>query len=209
MKRVIFITLVLLSLSTLSATCTNIPDCLKLAEKLKNTNYVSLTKLPSDKVNLDSIDLNASNIDFYVTLILNQKGFTRTFHKDQNQYNVISARDVRYSPTFYYEDVSKVPSDYDYAMALVPLSHASAKQVVRSFRPFMSRYGRIMPLENTSSILIQDTGLNIKRLVKLIRKIDIKPADLTKEQRKTRNEEKKFHRKLRLLQAKACSEKKS
>lgn len=206
MKRVIFITLTLLSFSTLSATCTNIPDCLKLAEKLKNTSYVSLTKLPSDKVDLESIDLNANNIDFYVTLILNQKGFTRTFHKEQNQYNVISARDVRYSPSFYYDDHTKVPADYDYAMALVPLTNISAKLVVRSFRPFMSRYGRIMPLENTRSILIQDTGLNIIRLVKLIKKVDIKPANLTKEQRRARDDEKKFNRKLRLLQAKACSE---
>jgi len=102
--------------------------------------------------------------------VLSANGFSLT--KSGAFYKVVNNRDIRYTPTKVYTG-NYTPDTDNYVMRILPLKNISAKEVVRSFRPFMSRYGRIMPLEQTNTILIQDTGSNINRLVRLIKFTDV------------------------------------
>lgn len=105
----------------------------------------------------------------YLT-VLSNNGFTLV--KSGAFYKIVNNRDIRYTPTKVYTG-NYTPDTDNYAMRILPLKNIDAKEVVRSFRPFMSRYGRIMPLEQTNTILIQDTGSNINRLVRLIKFTDV------------------------------------
>lgn len=105
----------------------------------------------------------------YLT-VLSNNGFTLV--KSGAFYKIVNNRDIRYTPTKVYTG-NYTPNTDNYAMRILPLKNIDAKEVVRSFRPFMSRYGRIMPLEQTNTILIQDTGSNINRLVSLIKFTDV------------------------------------
>lgn len=203
------ITLTLVSITSMAATCDNIQNCIKLASKLTNTGYTNMINNGgmAHKVNMIGINLTADNIDFYLSQNLNAAGFTRIYHAEQKQYIVISARDVRYNPVKQYAHGEELPHTYDYVSALIKLKSTPPKSVVRTFRPFMSRYGRIMPLENNKTILIQDTAMNIKRLKALIEKTDIPEIKLSNEEKKRRKEQLKHRRKLDLIRAGSCNKK--
>jgi general secretion pathway protein D len=58
-------------------------------------------------------------------------------------------------------------------MQIIPLKHVNSREVANSFRPFMSRYGRIIEIKQTNTVIVQETGTHINRLMKLIKFIDI------------------------------------
>lgn len=101
-------------------------------------------------------------------------------------YKIVNTRDIRYVPTKIYTG-SYTPSTENYAMRILPLKHITASEVTRSFRPFMSRYGRILDIRQTNTIIIQDTGDNINRLVRLIQFVDVPGHEETLQIIKVRN----------------------
>lgn len=101
---------------------------------------------------------------------LNMAGYTLV--KAGAFYKIINARDVRYVPTKIYTG-AYTPEIESHIMKVMALKFVDASEISRNFRPFMSRYGRIIDLKQTNTIIISDTGANIARLVKLIKFIDV------------------------------------
>lgn len=87
-------------------------------------------------------------------------------------YKIINARDVRYVPTKIYTGVY-TPETEAHIMKVMALKNVNVSEITRNFRPFMSRYGRIIDIKQTNTIIISDTGANIARLEKLIKFIDV------------------------------------
>ncbi len=87
-------------------------------------------------------------------------------------YKVINARDIRYTPTKIYTG-NYTPDTENYLMRVISLKHVSAAEIARNFRPFMSRYGRLIDIKQTNTIIIADTGSNINRLAKMVKFLDI------------------------------------
>lgn len=101
---------------------------------------------------------------------LNLNGYTMV--KSGEFYKIVNARDIRYTPTKIYTG-SYAPPTENYVMSILPLKNINSTEVTRSFRPFMSRYGRIIDIKQTNTIIVQDTGSNINRLKRLITFIDV------------------------------------
>jgi general secretion pathway protein D len=101
---------------------------------------------------------------------LNSNGLTMV--KSGAFYKIVQARDIRYIPTKIYTG-NYVPETENYMMKIISLKNINSTEVSRSFRPFMSRYGRIIEIKQTNTIIIQDTGSNINRLMRLIKFIDV------------------------------------
>lgn len=101
---------------------------------------------------------------------LNLNGYTLV--KSGAFYKVVNARDVRYTPTKIYTGTF-TPETENYAMRIIPLKNISAEEITRSFRPFLTRYGRIIDIKQTNTVIVQDTGSNINRLAQLIKFIDV------------------------------------
>lgn len=101
---------------------------------------------------------------------LNVNGYTMV--KSGEFYKIVNARDIRYTPTKIYTG-DFTPETDNYVMRIIPMQHIDSGEVTRSFRPFMSRYGRIIEIQQTNTIIVQDTGSNINRLVRLIEFIDV------------------------------------
>lgn len=87
-------------------------------------------------------------------------------------WKVVSTRDIRYTPTKIYTG-NFTPKTDNYVMRIIPLKNIDSSDVMRSFRPFMSRYGRILDIKQTNTLIVQDTGSNINRLVRLVKFIDV------------------------------------
>jgi len=97
-------------------------------------------------------------------------GFTLV--KSGKFYKIVSTRDIRYTPTKIYTG-NYTPDTDNYVMRILPLKNIDSTEVTRSFRPFMTRFGRIIDIKQTNTIIVQDTGSNINRLVQLIKFIDV------------------------------------
>lgn len=105
----------------------------------------------------------------YITA-LEMNGYTLV--KSGSFYKIVSTRDIRYTPTKIYTG-NYTPDTDNYVMRIIPLKNINSTEVTRSFRPFMSRYGRLIEIKQTNTIIVQDTGSNINRLVRLIQFIDV------------------------------------
>lgn len=101
-------------------------------------------------------------------------------------YKVINARDIRYTPTKIYTG-NYTPDTENYVMRVISLKHVSAAEIARNFRPFMSRYGRIIDIKQTNTIIIADTGSNINRLAKMVKFLDISGHEETLQIVKVKN----------------------
>ena len=101
---------------------------------------------------------------------LNINGYTLV--KSGSFYKIVQSRDIRYTPTKIYTG-TYTPETENYVMRIITLKNVNSTEVTRSFRPFMSRYGRIIDIKQTNTIIVQDTGANINRLVRLIKFIDV------------------------------------
>ena len=105
---------------------------------------------------------------------LNMAGYTLV--KSGAFYKIINARDVRYVPTEIYTG-SYTPNTESHMMKVLSLKNVDAAEISRNFRPFMSRYGRIIDIKQTNTIIISDTGSNIARLERLIKFLDVPGHD--------------------------------
>lgn len=60
---------------------------------------------------------------------------------------------------------------------VIPLKHISADEVARTFRSFMPADSRIIPYSQTNTVIITDTGSNIKKLMKMVSILDVPGFD--------------------------------
>jgi general secretion pathway protein D len=107
---------------------------------------------------------------------LNLNGLTLV--KSGAFYKIINSRDIRYTPSSIYTG-QYTPDTENYVMRIISLKNVSSAEISRSFRPFMSRFGRIIDIKQTNTVIIHDTGMNINRLMKLIKFLDVPGHDET------------------------------
>ncbi len=184
-------------------TCSDIASCLELSSRITGTKYI-YGKDIKGKINFSkNFVINKTNVDRTISQVLYTNGYTR-IPSGENTFQIISARDIRYTPVPTFEIFKdKIPENHDYFMANYKLKNPYiVNEIVRNFRPFMSRYGRILDVKKPGMIIITDTGKNINRLAKLITFLDKDLNDDEKEQYEERNEKR---RKLELVKTKNCS----
>src|SRR5271154_753399 len=58
-----------------------------------------------------------------------------------------------------------------------PLKYINAEEVARTFRSFMPANSRIIPYEQTNTVIVTDTGSNIAKLGKMLEILDVEGYD--------------------------------
>lgn len=161
------------------ADCGNLKDCTKEAYKLMGKNFITSEKLEGKIESSEKFNLTKENAQKIISAMLNQNGFTRINIDSESDY-IINARDIRYNTqnTIQWSgDLEKIPDLSDYFLLQIKVKNPELMQnTVRSLRPFLSRYGRIVEQLSTSSIIIQDTGINLRKVAALVAELD-RPVD--------------------------------
>lgn len=151
----------------------NLGDLVEKVSKLTGVEYIYPNEIRGDISFTDNLNLDKKNSDITLSYILHKNGYTRV-EDESKQVKIIEAENIRYYPTklFYVDKKTGVtfPENYDYNMMSYEFTNKDekniAKIIAQAFRPFLSRYGRIIHAENR--ILVQDIGLNLKRLYGMI-----------------------------------------
>lgn len=161
------------------ANCGSLEECTKLAYKLMDKNFITNEKLEGKISNSEKFKITKDNAEKIISAMLKQHGLTRVNIDGTNDY-IISARDIRYNTqnTIQWSgDLEKIPDLSDYFLLQIKTKNPELMEnTVQSLRPFLSRYGRIVEQLSTSSILIQDTGINLRKIAALVAELD-KPVD--------------------------------
>jgi general secretion pathway protein D len=149
---------------------TSLVDLTKHMQKLTGINLILDQKLKGKVSIMAPSAITVGDAWKAYLSALNMNGYTLV--KSGTFFKIVQVRDIRYTPTKIYTG-NYTPDTENYAMRIIPLKNISSTEVTRSFRPFMSRYGRIIDIKQTNTIIAQDTGSNINRLVRLIKFIDV------------------------------------
>lgn len=208
MKKLLISSVLLASTTSIFAanlSCNDLQACIKNYSEISGKKYI-LAKDVKGK----GFDLNVSGdikkIDFSLSFLLNQHGYTRINQAENDLTVIIPTRDIRYNPTplISSENINNVPKNYDYVMIKHKLKNKIlGKDITKSLRPFMSRYGRIIINQTPGIITLQDTGLNVHRLLQLIKDYDSElTKDEIKEIEKRQKEDRSHHRRVEMLKAK-------
>jgi len=114
--------------------------------------------------------LPLESLELYISTMLFQSGFGMRILPETRTLSVFNSRDVRYLITSTFKDLSKVPDTYEHVQFMYELKHVPSAELASNLRPFMGRYGRIV--DHTNSILISDTGTNVKRVMQIVQELD-------------------------------------
>ena len=149
---------------------TSLTDLTKHMQKLTGMNLIIEKELKGKVSIMAPTAITVGDAWKAYLTALNLNGYTLV--KSGTFYKIVNARDIRYVPTKLYTG-TYTPNTENYIMKIIPLKNINSSEVTRSFRPFITRYGRIIEIKQTNTIIVQDTGQNLNRLAKLIKFIDV------------------------------------
>jgi general secretion pathway protein D len=190
--------------SYVKASCDSVASCVDMVSSLTGQTYYSGEDLSSKKVKLDKkIKITQENANDFISELLYEHGLTRTKSNIAN-WRIINARDIRYDAnqmlTF---GVDEIPKNHDYTVVRIPMKDGhNAGDLARNFRPFMTRYGRIIDIRNPATLIISDIGINAHRLIELVKIVDV---ELTEDQKKQREKNAQEEAYLKRLRARNCA----
>lgn len=165
--------------------CDSLAECIQLVSSLTNKKYLIDKDVKGSARLSKNYQVTRENADGFISELLALNGYTR-IPAVGGDWTVINARDVRYLPVKTYEyGKDQIPMNYDHVMVTIKLKNPYITSVIsRNFRPFMSRYGRIIDIKEAGTIIISDTGLNANRLGELVKQMDREPTEAEIEQYK-------------------------
>lgn len=157
-------------------TCSKLNECVDVASRLTNKTYLTNVDLSAKVYATDNLNITQTNADKIISALLNNQGLTRV-GVDSDTYMIINARDIRYTQINtldYGGNLEDIPDLSDYFLLSINIKNADAMPFMApALRPFLSRYGRIVEQVSSSKILIQDTGVNLRKIVAIIDDLDV------------------------------------
>lgn len=91
---------------------------------------------------------------------------------------IIEAAEARRAPVETYAG-EFAPDTDQYITRIFQLKHINSDEVQREFRDMTSRQGKLFAYEPTNSIIITDTGSNIRRIEGILKTLDVKNFETT------------------------------
>ncbi|OFZ20913.1 MAG: type II secretion system protein GspD [Bdellovibrionales bacterium RIFOXYA1_FULL_36_14] len=150
---------------------TSLIELTETMQKLTGINLIYENDIKGKKVNILAPNpITVGDAWKAYLSVLNMAGYSLA--QSGGFYKIVNNRDIKSENTKIYTG-TYTPDTDNYVMRVIPLKYISSAEVTRNFRPFMTKNGRITDIRQTNTILAQDTGSNILRLVKLIEFVDI------------------------------------
>ncbi len=71
------------------------------------------------------------------------------------------------------EDSSRKPGAEDFVTRVIPAENVSSQELLKLLRPLVPQHGHLASIDNPNVVIVSDYAQNIRRLVKMVRSIDV------------------------------------
>ncbi len=164
-----------------SEKCPDIPSCAKTVSELMGQQYAYDVDIQGKMSATSGLLITRENAELLFTDMLNINGFTRVPLGPLGTYQIMRQRDARDStlPIIRADKNTKpeLPHNWDLYTMIYKSSHSEVvDELARTSRSFMPANSRIIPSELSSTLIVTDSALNIKKLYEILREIDQKPT---------------------------------
>src|SRR6266850_851499 len=147
------------------------------AAEIVGFNYVLAPGARGRKVTVQTMGKISSDEVFAVLLtILDVNGLAAV--RSGNLYRIIPREGAPQTPvrTVVGRDAAALPSSDEVLTQIVPLEFINAQEAVNLLRPFVPQQGTIAPYRETNLLIITDTAANIRRLLDMLKLVDVEVA---------------------------------
>ena len=150
-----------------------IASIVKLISQETGKNFIYDERLKGKITIIAPRELTSDEAFDLFTSVLELKGFTIV--DTGKAYKIIPAATIKQSSV----DVSRedaVRLSDAYVARLITLDHVSAQDVLPVLKPLVSREGYMSGFGDGNSMLVLDTSLNIDKIMKIVRLLDVEPT---------------------------------
>ena len=174
---ILFLPVPMLAMSATKSKNGNLHFFVSKVSNLTGKKYVMNQVLKGNVMTTKNFKLDEANGDQFISRALFLNGYTRIPLQGEEGFMVVHSRDVRYMPVKQvFSDKNtppELPNNHDYYQLTYEAENPeNMMHFVRSARPFLSRYGRIINIKHNNLLMIQDTAANLSRLFRLVVKFD-------------------------------------
>jgi general secretion pathway protein D len=158
---------------TLNKQTFKISEVLSDYARLMNYNLNVSSEFQDEDFTVQGVPtIKKDQIENYVSILLSQSGNAVIRMPDSNYLQVISGRDIRYTPLPIYKKLEDIPKNDNQAQFSHALKYIDSSELSRNMRPFLSRYGRIIDIKHANAINITDTGTNLRKMAQIALHLD-------------------------------------
>ena len=162
--------------------CPDIPVCAKVVGELLGQKYIYDMETMKGKIQATpNLELTKENAEVIFTDMLNLAGYSRVPLSEPNTFQISRQRDARdlSIPLFKGDQkhTPELPNTWDLVTLEYKATNAEVvEQIARTARSFMPANSRIIPSDINGTLLVTDTGPNLKKLYEIIKDLDQKPS---------------------------------
>jgi general secretion pathway protein D len=185
----------LFSFSSFAYNCPDLNVCVENISKLTNKKYITNEKLKGSADTTSNFEVTAENADTLLSQILQLNGYSRVPTDNKDVYLIVCSRDIRYYPGITYRadknTTPAIPKNSDYSQLLYTFKHhlhGQSRDTANSLRPFMSRYGRIIEMKSSGTIVVHELNSLMPTVLEIARMND---RELSKDEIKKFEEQEK------------------
>jgi type II secretory pathway component GspD/PulD (secretin) len=162
--------------------CPDIASCAKFVSELLGQQYVYDNDVKGMINATANTEITRENAELLWTLLLNANGYARVPLGQPHSYQIVRQRDARDlnlpvikgGPQMREADI---PANWDLFTLIYKTQFAdNVEDLARLLRSFMPANSRIIPNLLSGSLLITDTGMNLRKVVGLLKETDLKPT---------------------------------
>lgn len=139
-----------------------------------NVSYASDLVREKDVVNL-KLNVKMKKEDFKRLFYSMLDTFEISTLEDGSVVWLDKTRDMRFLPLNVYTD-NTYPKNASYITFIHKLKYPISRDVANNLRPFLSRYARVIDASDARTIILNEKGDNISRLLEIIRFVDTEQA---------------------------------
>ncbi len=147
-----------------------LPVITKFISEITGKNFIFDESLKGKITIISPSKLNIKDAYRFFTSVLELKGYT-VVPTGLNAYKIIPSRDAKQKGIELSIDQEIVNESY--IARLIQLRHVSSTEAVKFLRPVISRDGHISDFGPGNLLLVIDSGLNIEKILTIIKNIDL------------------------------------
>lgn len=164
---------------TLNLVDVDIGTMANFVSKMTGKSFIYDEKLNGKVTIVSPAKIDADELFDLFTSVLEIKGYSTVFVG--KAYKIVPSGGIKQNALEVMPDGRRVRANESYVARLIPLTYVRSQDMLPLLQPLVGKEGYISAFGRNNTMLIIDTGLNIEKILGIVKLIDTEPQDFTPE----------------------------